>query len=195
MGLLGALALTIVLGSYGAASAATQTGSWETITVKDEWGNPTGQAVVSGRAEASPTMAPPYHDVLARLMIEDCRDVLIRFTTPPNLMEGMVHHGIKLRSGIHRTLRLRARWNDRTKFRVKARQRSMGKDIHLAGRIKVAQIAGNQSLSVVLNWYGDGDVAWRFPLEGAREALAARRVPVGQWGEYATESRSAGGAP
>ena len=161
-----------LLGPYVAASAAAQIGSWQTITVKDEWGNPTGKVVVSGWTESSHTMSPPYHDVLARLGIEDCRDVSIAFTKPPNLMEGMVHQGIKLRSGIHRTLRLRARWNDRTEFRVKARQESMGKDINLAGRIKLAQIAGNQSLSVVLNWYGDGDVAWRFDLDGASEALA-----------------------
>ena len=169
--LIGLVALALA-GPHAAASVAPQTESWETTAVKDEWGNPTGNAVVSAWTESSHTMSPPYHDVLARLMIVDCRDVLIRFTKPPNLMEGMLHHGIKLRSGIHRTLRLRAKWNDRTEFRVKARQRSMGRDIHLAGRIKLPQIAGNQSLSVVLNWYGDGDVAWRFPLDGAREALA-----------------------
>ena len=117
-------------------------------------------------------MSFPYLDVRARLVIEDCRHVSIRFTKPPNLVEGIVHQGIKLRSGVRRTLRLRARWNARTEFRVKARQELGGKDIDVGDRIKATQIVGNQSLSVVLNWYGEGDVAWRFPLDGAREALA-----------------------
>ena len=156
-----------------AAGAATPTGSWQTITIKDEWGKPTGNAVVSDWTESRHTMSPPYHDVLARLMIVDCRDVSIRFTKSPNLLGGIYRVGVfnrHLYSMIHR---LWAKWNDQREFRVRARQDVGGKDLHFFDRIKLPQIAGNQSLSVVLNWYGNGDVAWRFPLDGAREALAA----------------------
>lgn len=170
LALIGFVGLTLIVGS---ATAAEQAGSWQTITVKDEWGNPTGTAAVSDWTASSQEMSPPYHDVLVRMMVKGCRDVSIEFTKSPNLLDGIHRVGVFNRALYSMTHRLRAKWNDGREFRVRARQDVGGKDLHFFDRLKLPQIRGNETFSVLLKWYGSGRVAWRFDLDGVSEALAA----------------------
>ncbi|MYB18276.1 MAG: hypothetical protein F4Y16_04685 [Holophagales bacterium] len=111
-------------------------------------------------------MSFPYGDVRARLMVQDCRHVWIRFTESPNLVGGDIGDG-------YETHMLAARWNDGEPFIVRVRQQWSDKDLIFSdGGIDVASIAGNQTLAVLLDWYDQGRVMWRFPLDGSSAALA-----------------------
>lgn len=142
-----------------------QSGEWRTITYKDEWGEPAGKGAMSSWVAPDRRMSFPYGSVRARLMVEDCRDVFIRFTEAPNLVGGDVRDGYSAHT-------LRARWNDGTTFTVKADQKWGGKDLSFArGGVTVSRIKNNDTLAVALDWYREGSVVWRFPLDGASEAL------------------------
>lgn len=57
-----------------------------------------------------------------------------------------------------------ARWGDGEPFSVRVRQRWSAKGlIFTDGEIDVAKIAGNETLPIVLDWYDQGSVVWRFP--------------------------------
>lgn len=99
-------------------------------------------------------------------MVQDCRHVWIRFTESPNLVGGDIGSG-------YETDLLGAGWADGEPFAVRVRQTWRAKDlIFTDGEIDVAKIAGNETLGIVLGWYDQGSVVWRFPLDGPSAALA-----------------------
>lgn len=173
--MVGFVALWPVLTPVSDHSVA-QSGEWRTITFQDEWGEPAGKGAVSPWVAPSERMSFPYGSVRGRLMVEDCRHVAIRFTESPNLLGGDTRDG-------YSTHRLRARWNDGTAFTLKADQTWGGRDLSLVGdKVSVLRIKSNDTLAVALDWYREGSVVWRFPLDEASSALAdsgCRALPVG----------------
>ena len=144
--------------------STTQT-AWSTITTLDEWGESSGTAAVSSWTH--PTKRPdfPYGDLRARLIVQSCRTVAMRFTAHPNLsggdiQRGYTNHVIKVQTGGRR-------------FDVPVELAWQGKDLLFhrwsAGKA-IKQLQRQQSYSVLVPLYS-GSRVWKFDMSDAAAAI------------------------
>lgn len=139
--------------------------SWKVIPLFDAFNEPVGAAAVSEISEPVRPMGFPYHDVEAALMVI-CDNALIRFNQEPNLTGGdfYVNH-----------------WNYETPVRVDGgpwnrwhtSQFTDGSELDFREDAHaIRQISSGSRLDIMLEWFGEGVVGFRWDLDGSSAAIA-----------------------
>lgn len=138
-------------------------GRWSTINFVDEFGDVTDTGAVSPKAKPIRPMSFPYHDVTARIFV-DCQRTWIRFTEVPNLIggdtkDGFTTYKVPIRiDGNRKELSVSQTWGD--------------KDLGFRFNTSLAtSLSSGSTIAVSLPWYGQGNVAFRWNLNGSAKAI------------------------
>ena len=143
--------------------------TWSTIRLVDEFGDTVGRAAVSQWKSPRQEMRFPYGDVEGRIIV-NCDDVWFRFNEQPNLTN------TEPQAGGYSRLRVRYRADGERNGTWSAVQQWGGNDISVSGRDNsnaVSVISGASELSIVLPWYGSGNVVFQWDLAGSTNAIRA----------------------
>ena len=145
--------------------------TWSTINLTDEFGDVVSRAAVSKWVSPLQKMQFPYGDVQGRIFVR-CNDVWFRFNQDPNLTN------IEPQAGGYSRLSVRWRADGDRNGRWSAVQQWGGKDIDVAGGNRgnseaISVISGASELSIVLPWYGSGNVVFQWDLAGSTSAIKA----------------------
>lgn len=136
--------------------------SWSTLTFVDEWGDRTDDVGARSRAVGPVTpMGFPYGDVTAYLMVS-CQSAWIRFSESPNLSGGDIQSGYDV-------YRLPVRIDGRDD-RWRATQEWQGNDLNLPSSARSVWAAAS-SFEILLPWYGESRVRFRWDLTGSSDAI------------------------
>jgi zinc-ribbon domain len=154
------------------------------IVVKPQWETTTSVDKISGAKNyyaTSPAVAPdskmdsPYSDVKAWLGVGcDGKDewAFVGFTTAPNLLNTNIHDG-------YSTINTRVKWGQ-TLATVALTQKWGAPFLQFEDRVGViANIRTAASALLELDWYGENQVIFTFPLDGAVKAINATRGQCG----------------
>ena len=143
--------------------------TWSTINLTDEFGDVVSRAAVSQWVSPLQKMQFPYGDVQGRIFVR-CNDVWFRFNEQPNLTN------TEPQSGGYSTLSVRWRADGDRNGRWSAVQSWGGKDINVSrgsNSDAIAVISGASELSIVLPWYGSGNVVFQWDLAGSTSNIKA----------------------
>jgi hypothetical protein len=142
-------------------------GQWDTFVSKDEM---TGEKIwYASSPSVGPTekMGFPYGSIKARIGIGyDGEDEwgYVGFTEAPNLNDTSIEDG-------YNVIRTRIKWDDELES-VELIQYWGSKFIHFRDdNTVVSNIAKSNAVLLELNWYGEGNVHFRFPLDGSVDAI------------------------
>lgn len=141
--------------------------TWSTIRLVDEFGDTVGRAAVSEWTSPRQGMSFPYGDVEGRIIV-NCDDVWFRFNEQPNLTN------TEPQSGGYSTLSVRYRADGDRDGTWSAIQQWGGNDISVSSRDDsgaVSVISGASEVSIVLPWYGSGNVVFQWNLAGSTNAI------------------------
>lgn len=146
---------------------ASEAEQWYTFVSKDEMTEEETWFAVSPEVEPTKKMNFPYSSVWAWMGIGyNGKDewVYIGFTEAPNLINTTIKDGYDLIS-------IRVKWDDELD-NVKLTQTWGSKFLHFENdKAIVSKIAQSNTLLIELNWYGEGNVYFRFPLNGSADAI------------------------
>ena len=141
--------------------------TWSTIRLVDEFGDTTGRAAVSKWTSPRQGMSFPYSGVEGRIIV-NCDNVWFRFNDQPNLTN------TEPQSGGYSTMSVRYRADGGRDGTWSAVQQWGGNDISVSGRDNsgaVSVISGASEVSIVLPWYGSGNVVFQWNLSGSTNAI------------------------
>lgn len=144
---------------------------WRTSVSADEMTGETTYFAMSPQASPTQALEWPLHKLQAWLGAgckKNSEWVFIGFTTAPNLT------GDETKDGYNR-LRTRVRW-DTTVETVTLTQDWGSKFLHFQNdSAALARIAAGREVMVEVPWYGNGNVTFRFTLDGSSAALREMR--------------------
>ncbi|MDE2980911.1 MAG: hypothetical protein OXU74_06920 [Gemmatimonadota bacterium] len=143
-------------------TVAAPVSSWSTLTFVDEWGDRTND--VGARSEAVGPVTPmsfPYGDVTASLMAS-CSGAWIRFSDSPNLSGGDIRDGYEI-------YQIPVRIDGRDDS-WRATQEWQGNDLNLPSSARSVWAAAS-SFEILLPWYGESRVRFRWNLTGSADAI------------------------
>ncbi|HLV08613.1 MAG TPA: hypothetical protein VKY40_00205 [Halanaerobiales bacterium] len=159
------LSVIMVLAWSFLVSASDQ---WSTSVSKDEM---TGEEVwyaISPKIEATEKMGFPYSNVKAWIGIGydgENEWVYVGFTEAPNLLDTTIKDGYNL-------IKTRIKWDDNDPEYIRLTQDWGAKFLHFQNdETVISQIIKSNNLLLELNWYGEGNVYYRFPLNGSSKAI------------------------
>ena len=144
--------------------AAARQQSWSTTGFTNEWGE---QAATGARSQAVPPVTPmgfPYHDLTGTILVQCPSNVAIRFNDQPNLTGGSIRDG-------YTDYTLSARIDGRD-VRYSVTQGWGDDDLNFRNAATVRQaIMGGNEIEILLPWYGEGNVRFRWSLDGSSSAI------------------------
>ncbi len=148
-------------------NAAEDEAKWRVTVSKDEM---TGEEIwyaLSPEVSSTEPMNFPYEDTKAVLGVgyngED-EWVYIGFNVTPNPLDTTIGDGYYI-------ITTRIKWDDEIET-TKLTQEWGSKYLHFTEDEEVvSKIINSDTMLLELNWYGEGKVYFRFPLEGAAEAI------------------------
>ena len=161
--------VVIGLGIFFATSVDAE---WQVSTSKDEMTDEVSSHATSPRTRSTRRMAYPYSEVEAWLTYAckgDTEWVYIGFTEAPNLVDTSIQQGFSRFTS-------RVRWDDEIN-REHFRQNWGERFLHFTWRVDdvINRIRTSNSSLVELNWYGSGQVHFRFSLSGSSAAIDQAR--------------------
>ena len=153
---------------------ASAWGQWNTIQFVNEFGENTDYGAASASVGPIQKMGFPYHDMKARIFV-DCDRAWIRFNKSPNLTEGDTTRGRTIWS-LHW---LSVRFNNSQSTRMPFGQDIGSKDLFYkeawidGERNFVSLLSSMNTVAISFPWYGQGNVAFRWSLNGSTDAIKA----------------------
>ena len=137
---------------------------WSMIGFVDEFGEDTGSGARSATVKPIRSMSFPYHDVEATIFV-NCNRAWIRFTEAPNLTDGDISDG-------YTSYNISVRLDKKDTVRWRVRQSWGDKDLRFNDSTKtISALSSGSSLAVSLPWYGQGNVAFRWSLNGSTHMI------------------------
>jgi len=146
-------------------------GQWNVSISKDEMTGESTSYVSSPSIGSNKPMGFPYSDTKAWMGVGcDGKDywVYFGFTNAPNLADTEIETGYNI-------IRTRIKWDENLES-VKLTQKWQSKFLHFDDdKIILQKIINSKYVLLELDWYGEGKVYFKFPLEGANKALDEMR--------------------
>ena len=150
--------------AFTAARQQSERQSWSTTTFTNEWGE---QAAVGARSQAVRPVTPmgfPYNDVTGTILVQCPNSVWVRFSEEPNLTGGNIRDG-------YTDYTLSARIDGRD-VRYGVSQGWGDNDLNFRDDATVRQaIMGSNEIEILLPWYGEGNVRFKWSLDGSSSAI------------------------
>ncbi|MCF8001547.1 MAG: hypothetical protein K9K76_06815 [Halanaerobiales bacterium] len=141
---------------------------WDTFVSKDEMTEEETWYATSPYVAPTETMGFPYHNVEASLLVGyngKSEWVYIVFSEAPNIIDDETKDGYNL-------IYTRIKWDDEIE-NVKLTQDWGSKFIHFrSDETIISNIMKSNTVLLELDWYGEGEVYFRFPLEGSADAIS-----------------------
>jgi hypothetical protein len=150
------------------------------VFASDQWDTHVSKDEMTGTEEwyaSSPVIDPvdkmdfPYGDIEAWLGIGNDGEkewVYIGFSKAPNLTNTSTEDGYSL-------IRTRIKWDDKME-NVRLTQDWGSKFVHFSNdKAVISKIEKSNAVLLELNWYGEGKVYFRFPLDGSSAAISKIR--------------------
>lgn len=163
----GPLTIAVVL-AVGLAAAA----DWKVSVSKDEMTGKKECYAISPTTKPTKPMGFPYAGVVAWMGVgtdADSEWVFVGFNEAPNLANTTTKDGYNL-------ITTRIKWDDQLE-NVSMTQDWSAKFLHFQHDSKaIASIGQAQSVLLELNWYGNGNTYFRFPLGGSGSAISTMRT-------------------
>lgn len=140
---------------------------WRTFSSKDEMTGETTWYAHSSQVRSTEEMGFPYHDTKAWLGVGNEGEdewVYIGFSNEPNISDDETQDG-------YNVIRTRVKWDDSIE-NMRFTQSWGSKFLHFRNdSIAISKIVESNTILVELNWYGEGKVYFRFPLDGSAAAI------------------------
>jgi hypothetical protein len=147
---------------------------WRTFSSKDEMTGETTWYAHSSQVTSTEEMDFPYHDTKAWLGVGTDGDdewTYIGFSNEPNISDDETQDGYSV-------IRTRVKWDDKIE-QMTFTQEWGAKFIHFRHKkIAISKIEASNTVLVELNWYGEGKVYFRFPLNGSAAAIEKIRNAI-----------------
>lgn len=137
---------------------------WRMINFVDEFGDVTGRGAISVEVEAIRPLEFPYHDVMARIMV-NCDRAWIRFSDQPNLTGGDIRDGYEVFS-----LAVRVDGNNVGRWRVT--QDWGSDDVNFLHNAEViSAFASASTVAIAFPWYGERSAVFEWDMDNSSDRI------------------------
>ncbi len=137
---------------------------WRSIGYRDEFGDYSGEGAISPTVNPVYIMSSPYGDVQATIYV-DCNRAWVRFDDSPNLTDGVTSSGYN-----SYWVNARVYYRSAGEWRVTQNWGSDDVVFEDASRA-IGTFAAGETVSISFPWYGEGKVAFTWPLNGSSEMI------------------------
>ncbi|MGM0609406.1 MAG: hypothetical protein ACQESP_13440 [Candidatus Muiribacteriota bacterium] len=156
--------LTITLILFFTLSSSAE---WTTSSSEDEMTGEKSWYAISPEVSPTEEMGFPYNGTKAFLVVGtdgDSEWAYIGFSTEPNISDDETEDGYSV-------IKTRVKWDDEVNT-MTFTQKWGSKFIHFKNTdLAISKIENSNSVLIEISWYGEGEVYFRFPLDGSSDAI------------------------